>query len=59
MRNGNHTLDAMWQQGLREELPPEPLEQPSEIEVKEDQEESEAEEEEDWFALVSRLRSCL
>jgi hypothetical protein len=59
MRNGNHTLDAMWKQGLREELPPEPLEQPSDIEAKEDQEESEAEEEPDWFTLVSGLRSCL
>ena len=57
MRNGIHTLDAMWHQGVREELPPEPLEQPSDINVKEEQEESEAEEEEDWFALVAGLNS--
>ena len=55
MRNGTDTLDMMWRQGVHEELPPKPLEQPSDIHVKDT--ESEAEEEEEWQALISRLDS--
>ena len=53
MRNGTEDLEMMWHQGVHEELPPNPLEQPSDIPVKDT--DSEAEEEEAIQDFISRL----